>query len=49
MDSGHSYIKNQHLLDLNFNSNHPYNVKKGIICYLQDQAKAISSDTDAYQ
>ena len=34
---------------LNFNSNHPYTVKKGIVHYLQHQAKTISSDTDAYQ
>ena len=33
---------------LNFNFNHPYNVKKGIICCLQYQTKAISSD-DVYQ
>ena len=34
---------------LNFNSHHPYNVKKGIVCYLQHRAKAISSDMGAYQ
>ena len=34
---------------LNFNSHHPYNVKKGIARYLQHRAKAISSDMDAYQ
>ena len=34
---------------LNFNSHHPYMVKKGILCYLQHRAKTISSDTDAYQ
>ena len=34
---------------LNFNSHHLYNVKKGIVCCLQHQAKAISSDMDAYQ
>ena len=34
---------------LNFNSHHPYTVKKGIVCCLQHQAKTISSDTDAYQ
>ena len=34
---------------LNFNSSHPYNVKKGIVHCLQYRAKAISSDTDAYQ
>ena len=31
------------------NSHLPYNVKKGIFDYQQNQAKAISSDTDAYQ
>ena len=34
---------------LNFNSHHPYKVKKGIVRCLQDLAKTISSDTDAYQ
>ena len=34
---------------LNFNSHHPYNVKKGVIRCLQHQAKAISSYMDAYQ
>ena len=34
---------------LNFNSHHPYTVKKGIVRYLQHRAKTISSDTDAYQ
>ena len=34
---------------LYFNSNHPYNVKKGTVCCLQHQAKAIRSNTDAYQ
>ena len=34
---------------LNFNSHHPYNVKKRIVHCLQRRAKAISSDTDAYQ
>ena len=34
---------------LNFNSHHPYTVKKGIVRCLQHQAKTISSDTDAYQ
>ena len=34
---------------LNFNSHHPYNVEKGIVSFLQHQAKAVSSDTDAYQ
>ena len=34
---------------LNFNSHHPYTVKKGIVCCLQHRAKTISSDTDAYQ
>ena len=34
---------------LNFNSHHPYTVKKGIIRCLQHRAKTISSDTDAYQ
>ena len=34
---------------LNFNSHHPYTVKKGIVRCLQHQAKIISSDTDAYQ
>ena len=33
---------------LNFNSHHPYTVKKGIVRCLQHQAKTISSDTDAY-
>ena len=32
----------------NFNSHHPYNVKKGIVHCLQHQAKVISSDMDAY-
>ena len=35
--------------DLNFNSHHPYMVKKGIVRCLQHQAKTSSSDTDAYQ
>ena len=34
---------------LNFNFNHPYNVKKGIVRCLQHRAKTISSDMDAYQ
>ena len=34
---------------LNFNSHHPYTVKKGIVRCIQHQAKTISSDTDAYQ
>ena len=34
---------------LNFNSHHPYTVKKGIVHCLQHRAKTISSDTDAYQ
>ena len=34
---------------LNFNSHHPYIVKKGIVRCLQHQAKTISSDTDVYQ
>ena len=34
---------------LNFNSHHPYNVKKGIVHCLQHWAKAISSFTNAYQ
>ena len=34
---------------LNFNSYHPYMVKKGIVCCLQHQATTISSDTDAYE
>ena len=34
---------------LNFNSHHPYTVKKGIVRCLQHWAKTISSDTDAYQ
>ena len=34
---------------LNFNSHHPYNVKKGIIRCLQLWAKGISSDSDEYQ
>ena len=33
----------------NFNSRHPYRVKKGIVRCLQHRAKTISSDTDAYQ
>ena len=33
----------------NFNSHHPYTVKKGIVRCSQHRAKAISSDTDAYQ
>ena len=32
----------------NFNSHHPYNVKKEIIRCLQHRAKVISSDMDAY-
>ena len=35
--------------NLNFNSHHPYTVKKGIVRCLQPRAKTISSDTDAYQ
>ena len=31
----------------NFNSHHPYTVKKGIVSCLQHRAKTISSDTDA--
>ena len=34
---------------LNFNSHHPYMVKKGIVCCLQHRAKTMSSDTDAFQ
>ena len=34
---------------LNFNSHHPYTVKKGIVRCLQHRAKTIISDTDAYQ
>ena len=34
---------------LNFNSHHPYTVKKGIVHCLQHRAKTISSDTEAYQ
>ena len=34
---------------LNFNSHHPYTVKKRIVRCLQHRAKTISSDTDAYQ
>ena len=34
---------------LNFNSHHPYTVKKGIVRCLQLRAKTISRDTDAYQ
>ena len=34
---------------LNFNSHHPYTVKKGMVRCLQDRAKTISSNTDAYQ
>ena len=33
----------------NFNSHHPYTVKKGIVRCLQHRAKTISSDTDEYQ
>ena len=33
----------------NFNSHHPYTVKKEIVRCLQHRAKTISSDTDAYQ
>ena len=33
---------------LNFNSHHPYTVKKGMVCCLH-RAKIISSDTDAFQ
>ena len=34
---------------LNFNSHHPYTVKKGIVRCLQHRAKTISSDIDAFQ
>ena len=34
---------------LNYNSHHPYTVKKGIVRCLQHRAKTISCDTDAYQ
>ena len=34
---------------LNFNSHHPYTVKKGIFRCLQHRAKTISSNTDEYQ
>ena len=34
---------------LNFNSHHPYTIKKGIVRCLQHRAKTISSDTDAYR
>ena len=34
---------------LNFNSHHPYMVKKGIVCCLQHWAKTICSNTDTYQ
>ena len=34
---------------LNFNSHHPFNAKKGIVCCLQHQTKAINSDMDTYQ
>ena len=34
---------------LNFNSHHPYNVKKEIVRCLQHRAKTISGDIDAYQ
>ena len=34
---------------LNFNSHHPYTVKKGIVRCLQHRAETISSHTDAYQ
>ena len=34
---------------LNFNSHHPYTVKKEIIHCLQHRAKTISSDTDVYK
>ena len=34
---------------LNFNSYHPYTVKKGIVRCWQHRAKTMSSDTDAYQ
>ena len=34
---------------LNFNSHHPYDIKKGIIHCLQDRVKAICSDSNAYQ
>ena len=33
----------------NFNSHHPYNKSKRIVCCLQHRAKAISRDTDTYQ
>ena len=33
---------------LNFNSHHPYTVKKGIVRCLQHRAKTISSDIDAF-
>ena len=35
--------------DFNFNSHHQYNRKKGVVRYLKHQAKAVSSDADAYQ
>ena len=34
---------------LNFNSHHPYKVKKGIVRCLQHRAKTINSDADIYQ
>ena len=34
---------------LNFNSHHPYTVKKGIVRCLQHRSNTISSDNDAYQ
>ena len=34
---------------LNFNSHHPYTIKKGIVRCLQHRSKTISSDTDAHQ
>ena len=34
---------------LNFNSHHPYNAKKRIVHCAQHWAKAINSDSDAYQ
>ena len=34
---------------INFNSRHPYNLKKGIVLYLKHRARADSSDSNPYQ
>ena len=46
-DSVHLHIKSKQYL--NFNSHHPYNIKKGIVRCLQHWAKAICRDSDVFQ